>query len=196
MKQMMENRLENCEQVSALADGQLDAGQLNFALQNLANDGDLRADWNAYHVIGEVLRNGERAATGASPAFVNRLMARVQAEQAHLPQATPVAPVAAQRSAANQPVFRWKMVAGFASLTAVAAIGWSVFASLGGAPSGAAQMATAGSPVLVSGDGTPAMIRDARLDELLAAHKQAGGVSALQMPAGFLRNATFEGNER
>jgi sigma-E factor negative regulatory protein RseA len=36
------------------------------------------------------------------------------------------------------------------------------------------------------------MIRDPRLDELLAAHKQFGGASALQQPAGFLRNATFQ----
>ena len=42
----------------------------------------------------------------------------------------------------------------------------------------------------------PVMLRDARLDELLAAHKQFGGTSALQMPAGFLRNATFDGADR
>ena len=40
------------------------------------------------------------------------------------------------------------------------------------------------------------MIRDPQLDELLAAHRQLGGASALQMPAGFLRNATFEGPTR
>jgi sigma-E factor negative regulatory protein RseA len=40
------------------------------------------------------------------------------------------------------------------------------------------------------------MLRDARLDALMAAHKQFGGTSALQMPAGFLRNATFDGSER
>jgi sigma-E factor negative regulatory protein RseA len=41
------------------------------------------------------------------------------------------------------------------------------------------------------------MIRDPRLDEMLAAHRQlGGGASALQTPAGFLRNATFEGPVR
>jgi sigma-E factor negative regulatory protein RseA len=30
----------------------------------------------------------------------------------------------------------------------------------------------------------------------MAAHRQFGGASALQMPAGFLRNATFEGPAR
>ena len=33
------------------------------------------------------------------------------------------------------------------------------------------------------------MLRDQRLDEFLAAHQEAGGSS---MPAGFMRNATFE----
>jgi len=40
------------------------------------------------------------------------------------------------------------------------------------------------------------MIRDPQLDALLAAHRQFGGTSALQMPAGFLRRATFEEGPR
>jgi sigma-E factor negative regulatory protein RseA len=32
--------------------------------------------------------------------------------------------------------------------------------------------------------------------EMMAAHKQFGGTSALQMPSGFLRNATFETQQR
>jgi sigma-E factor negative regulatory protein RseA len=39
------------------------------------------------------------------------------------------------------------------------------------------------------------MLRDPQLDALLAAHRQFGGASALQMPTGFLRNATFDGAE-
>jgi sigma-E factor negative regulatory protein RseA len=42
----------------------------------------------------------------------------------------------------------------------------------------------------------PVMIRDPQLDALLAAHRQFGGTSALQMPTGFLRNATFEEGAR
>jgi sigma-E factor negative regulatory protein RseA len=40
---------------------------------------------------------------------------------------------------------------------------------------------------------TGGLIRSARLDEYLAAHKQFGGSSALGMPSQFLRNATYEG---
>ncbi|MOA64864.1 hypothetical protein D3C78_1910570 [compost metagenome] len=42
-----------------------------------------------------------------------------------------------------------------------------------------------------AGDGAPIMLRDPRLDELLAAHRQYSSVAALQMPANFLRNASF-----
>ena len=40
---------------------------------------------------------------------------------------------------------------------------------------------------------TGVMIRDARLDGYLAAHKQFGGSSALGLPSGFLRSATHQG---
>ena len=42
----------------------------------------------------------------------------------------------------------------------------------------------------------PAMIRDARLDQLLQARRQFGGGTALGTTSGFLRNATFEGPAR
>jgi sigma-E factor negative regulatory protein RseA len=41
-----------------------------------------------------------------------------------------------------------------------------------------------------------AVIRDAQLETLMAEHRQHGGMSALQMPAGFLRNATYSGSDR
>lgn len=49
-----------------------------------------------------------------------------------------------------------------------------------------------GSSALAMTSEAPVMIRDPQLDALLAAHRQFGGTSALQMPAGFLRRATFE----
>lgn len=44
--------------------------------------------------------------------------------------------------------------------------------------------------------GPAVMLRDPRLDELLAEHRQATGTSALSNASGFLRNATFEGPAR
>jgi len=189
---MTQEILDIREQVSALVDGQADGARLNDTMRYLAADGAARADWNAYHVVGEVLRGGERATRGASASFAQGVMARLAAETIERPEvaAQPLATLRAE--AANQPVFRWKVVAGLASMAAVAAIGWNLAGSVAG-PSGGGQLAAVSVPGAAQGQ---VMIRDPRLDELMAAHQQAGGVSALQMPAGFLRNATFEGNER
>lgn len=214
---MMEKTFDSREQISALADGELRGEAFALAVEQAGRDSQALAAWDAYHVVGEVLRNGERGARGADMAFVERLRAQIAdvcPEPALQPQ-----PVQMQqgREAANSPVWAWKAVAGFASVAAVAAIGWNMMgvqspgngAQLAGAPvqlvpAPAVQQAQAApspapqQPVqLASGDPTQAvMIRDPRLDELLAAHKQTGGASALQMPSGFLRNATFEGPAR
>ena len=105
---------------------------------------------------------------------------------------------------ANDISFRWKLLAGVAALAVVSVIGWQ---GIGGWSDqhGAPQLAQV--PVKTNKadmalqqamvDGEPQlMIRDPQLDALLAAHRQFGGTSALQMPAGFLRNATFEGAAR
>ncbi|MBI3533608.1 MAG: hypothetical protein HY068_14270 [Burkholderiales bacterium] len=83
-------------------------------------------------------------------------------------------------------------MAGLASLTTVMVVGWHVTSNDGTAVEAPqlAQRDVPAQPVAV--EATPAMIRDPRLDQLLAAHQQFGGTSALQMPAGFVRNATFE----
>jgi len=44
---------------------------------------------------------------------------------------------------------------------------------------------------VATGNGSEVILRDPRLDELLAAHRQFGSKASLQMPADFLRNASF-----
>lgn len=197
------------EQLSALMDGELDGeawdGTLNYAA---AEEG--QACWQLYHLVGDVLRSPELA-QAPSPAFMARLRDELAKEAPpaaaglRTAEAHPVVVAPALAEAANASVFRWKMVAGVASLAAVAAIGWTSLEALQG-PGPGAQMAlssgtsagAAGAPVVAVADAESqqVMLRDPRLDELLAAHKQFGSTSALQMPAGFLRNATFETSGR
>jgi sigma-E factor negative regulatory protein RseA len=58
-----------------------------------------------------------------------------------------------------------------------------------------AAQATTIAATVVTNVATPSaagvMLRNPQLDALIAAHNQAGGSSALQMPSGFLRSATF-----
>ena len=98
-----------------------------------------------------------------------------------------------ERAAAND--WRWKLAAGFASVAAVAAIGWNLTGSSIG-PSSQPQLAAAPAGVSPASVQPASMIRDPQLDRLLAAHRQHGGATALQTSSGFLRSATFEGPAR
>ena len=115
---------------------------------------------------------------------------------------------------ANEPVFRWKWAAGLASAAAVLAVSWNLVGGVA-ATSGAqlAQNGTSPTTALAlqaltvssaasqvaaavsndaSGSAGAVMLRNPQLDAMIAAHSQLGGGSALQMPSGFLRNATFD----
>ncbi len=220
----MNDQLNTRELVSALVDGQLRGRDFARAVELASDDPDAQAAWQAYHLAGDVLRSPGIAGGTSDEAFMARLKASLAQEPAYYNKPAAMAPAAAGALpvtggqaplAANDSGFRWKLVAGFASVAAVVAIGWNAAGSLGKADM-QAQIATAPAAATVASPGAvsaaPAaqqvqqpvnvagtqqvMIRDPRLDELLSAHRQFGGTSALQMPAGFLRNATFEGPAR
>ena len=153
-----------------------------------------------------MLRAGEQAALPASDAgFVLRLRARLQAERTyrepesakdlvaqHGTRQWPGGRLGRQEQSANDASLRWKLVAGFATLAAMAVLSWELVAAWS-APTAGSQMAQIETPL--APERPQVMIRDPQLDNLLAAHQQSGGISALQMPAGFLRNATYDRSE-
>lgn len=198
----MKNEPDNREWLSALADGEAHGQAFVRALDYAATDQG-REDWHLYHVIGETLREG-RPSSVCDGRLLVRLRDQLAREQAPPREAVSleaVEPFPAVREAANASVWRWKMTAGLASLAAVAALGWDVYLTLGQAPQGAvmAQAAPAAPLVLAhnpDADRPAVMLRDPRLDELMAAHRQYGATAALQMPAEFLRNANFETRKR
>ena len=212
---MMEETEEDRELVSALADGQLRGEEFARAVTLAGVAGDARATWHAYHVVGDVLRDGETGPIGQEAAFMQRLQKRLAQETkpvALMPAhpARVLEPVLMKRGdpsgqelqSANDAVFRWKMVAGLASLAAVTVIGWQAVSGIAiQNDSTTLAQANVNQPIAAvlqpMIDVEPqVMLRDPQLDALLAAHRQFGGTSALQMPAGFLRNATFEGAAR
>jgi sigma-E factor negative regulatory protein RseA len=200
----MQNTMKNetvdaCELISALADGELQGAELTQALLTLGASAEARAEWHAYHLVGDVLRLGSRAAIGAhDDAFVERVSQRLQQDKPSPPNAGRGGKASVPVSA-NDSVWRWKLVAGLSSLAVVAGLGWQVAAHRAedaGLVRLATTAATPGGAQPNSSQAvaqeTPIMIRDPFLDQLIAAHQQLGGASALQMPAGFLRNATFQ----
>jgi sigma-E factor negative regulatory protein RseA len=182
------------QQMSALMDGTLDVQQTQALLQACEQDDSLVQTWASYHAVGDTLRTH----------WVGRSSALNTSHEASIELAPVAAHVAAESaSAANDSVFRWRMVAGIAAIAAVGSIVWSLFGAQPGAAGAqlAQQSSPAGPATVVASSIEPpvqpqVMLRDPRLDELLAAHKQFGGASALQQPAGFLRNATFVPSSR
>ena len=59
------NGSESLEWVSALADGQLEGDEFARAVDEVGSGADLRASWQVYHVVGEVLRTGRHAPCSA-----------------------------------------------------------------------------------------------------------------------------------
>lgn len=225
------------EQLSALADGELPDEEWAQALDFARTDAG-RETWQLYQLVGDVLRSPELARHKHDDgAFLARLRQNLAQEPLHGSNniAVPTAPVLVQevaaqtttvlpKAAANDSVFRWKMVAGVASLATVASLAWSTWGGSGNPGMAAGQWAAstvpaaapvvamskplappvaAPNPVAVAQADKPqsppasaVMLRDPRLDELLAAHQQFHGASALQLPANFLRNANFESPKR
>jgi sigma-E factor negative regulatory protein RseA len=203
------NSISNAERISALMDGELSPDECKHLLGEVLEDTQSINTWHAYQVVGDVLRSPELAPNQSEMAFLKKLEQRLSQE----PQRPFVVPdeelssaLKFDRSArfdiekpmANAPVFRWKVLAGAACLALVAVMGGGLWnqAEVGGGGGEVANVKpvlSAQTVVVAAESPVGPMLRDPRLDELMAAHRQLGGHSALQVPAGFLRNATYEG---
>lgn len=208
----MNPMLKESDDISALTDGMLQGEEFANALDRLSRDGDARMQWHAYHVVGDVLRSTDLASAACNTKFLERLQSRLESETFDRPAAsTPVGVVGPNllgQPAANGETFRWKVAAGFASVAAVVAIGWNAVGLMNVVPDRPAfavqgvagqelalsQASTTASGVGVANNATTepqVMLRNAQLDELLAAHSQVVGGAALQTQPGYVRNASF-----
>lgn len=144
------------------------------------------------------LETGAPALAASSLSSIYVPIAPVEAIPAiPLPSSQPEVANGGMKDSANDAVFSWKWVAGLSSVAAAVAISWNL---VGGAvATSGTQLAQAVNPALPLGlqavpaaSGNEVMLRSPQLDAMIAAHSQLGGSSALQMPSGFLRNATFD----
>lgn len=197
------------EKLSALADGELYDDEWAQTLDFAATEQG-RETWQLYQLVGDVLRSPELARHSHDDgAFLARL--RQGLAQETTPVSAPIVPPLQARTvvpapipatfkpatAANDSVFRWKLLAGIASLATVATLAWSTWSN-SNTPAGQqwATIAPSAVTATAANPAAPVMLRDPRLDELVAAHQQFHGPSALQLPANFLRNANFESPKR
>jgi len=223
---MTDLSIQTAQRVSALVDGQLSGDEFARTLVALESSPQARAQWDTYHMLGDVMRTGQASLHPHDSEFLLRLRQRMvhdAIENVAVNQVKIGAIATNHHVPESANASSWRMVAGLASVAMVGVLSWqglnwtnasdaasqsrlaqqSLPAATQTMPS--AQLAgvepSVAGPLLVRRDGTSAlamaaepqvMIRDPQLDALLAAHRQFGGTSALQMPSGFLRNATFE----
>jgi sigma-E factor negative regulatory protein RseA len=204
----MSEQLQECsERVSALVDGQLLGDEFARMVDFLADTPEARHTWDTYHLVGEVMRSTGAPVRAHDPEFVARLRLKLADETPELIAVSPLSERAKGTFglnvvAANDPW--WRRLAGIASIAMVGVLAWQGVALLGpgvgrqvDAPLAQLSSPPSQGAALVTVDGASAlMIRDPQLDALLAAHRQMGGATALQMPSGFLRNATFDEGKR
>lgn len=170
------------ELMSSLADGEVDSAAAACALW--ATDPDARQAWHAYHLIGDLLRSDDLAAAGGhDESFLLTLRGRLAAEPVVLaPMAVPAVP--GRR--------RWLAPASMAAGVAVVASALLVLrmSAPGAERNGTPLLVSAPLSTSGSADDRPGdpqwrvvdgnLIRDARLDAYLRAHR--GGSAA--MPGG------------
>jgi sigma-E factor negative regulatory protein RseA len=191
--------------LSALMDG--DAGACDAACRIWRSDGEARAEWHAYHLIGDLMRSDEHRADAGHDA---RLLARVRAQLAREPVVLAPTPATAPASSAafgqKRRARAWMMptavAAGFAAV-AGALVVTQVSVPGGGegaavvASSTAAAPAAGPRPASVARPAAPVapaevqatMIRSPELDRYLSAHRQYANGALQVAPGGVVRQA-------
>ena len=207
---------ELAQHLSALVDGEVDgAAATAAACECWRSDAEARRTWHAYHLIGDVLRSEDLAASaGRDPGFLLTVRGRLALEPIVLAPAPLPGSVAKPRlgsaAAAGWRGSRWAVPAALAASFALVIGSYSLMLPVE-APSAhqpavaladvapppgaeAAQQPATAQTQVVAANGK--LMRDAQLDRYLAAHKQFSGSSALGVPSVFLRSATVDAEGR
>jgi len=186
------------QSLSAAIDDEADAFELRRVLDELGRDGELKALWDRYHLIGSVLR-GEGARVSA--ALRDEVWSALEAAPAAAAEA--VAPEPAAAAGERSRLGRYTGLAVAASVAFAVVIGFDGFDGFGG--DGAAVPSVAGSsdaaPVVAStlpdappaadfpGDVSPSDVQRAHAYMLHHAQHQALNQAGLMS---FVKLATYE----
>ena len=213
------NGSAEAERLSALVDGETDGAASDAACTAWKSEVEVRRTWHAWQLIGDVLRSEDLASSAErDQRFLVALRERLAIEPvvlapAPLPAAAEARAGREAGAASRRASGRWMLpsaiAAGFMLVVGTFAVlrpvGWPA------SPAPAVAMADTGSDTASplrqvasreSADPMAAivingrLIRDARLDRYLAAHKQFAGSSALGVPSAFRRSATVEAEPR
>lgn len=213
------NGSAEAERLSALVDGEADGAASDAACAAWKVDAEARRTWHAWQLIGDVLRSEDLASSAErDQRFLAALRERLATEPvvlapAPLPAAAEARAGREVGAASRRSSGRWMLpsaiAAGFMLVVGTFAVlrpgsgpaGPAPTVAMAGTGSDAAsplreasirESADPSAGIVVNGK----LIRDARLDRYLAAHKQFAGSSALGVPSAFLRSATVDTEPR
>jgi sigma-E factor negative regulatory protein RseA len=197
------------EQISALADGELEGAHIDVALAAVRQP-DGRATWDIYHQIGDVMRSDEMA-VALSPGFAARMAARLEAEPTIIAPANCVPSCAPEdqslsvAASARRTIKRFAlpgMVAAAAATVALMAGPQLMVATNGSFPgineptaalsasSGMSHASVISAAAVSSANArNNTVLRDPRIDEYLLAHQRFS--PSVYSTAQFARSATF-----
>ncbi|MDR0481247.1 MAG: sigma-E factor negative regulatory protein [Gallionellaceae bacterium] len=154
------------QHISALADGELFDDEAETVLDQLKRNPEGNAEWEIYHLIGDVLRQPDHIRIGASDALYQRLQA----------EPTILAP---QRKTKQNA--RWFALSAAASVAAMAMVGW-FSTQIGQEPQ--TEFALAQPPsVAATASSSQA---SARMNEYLLAHQEFSPSASMQGPAPYI----------
>ena len=199
------------ERLSSLMDGDCSADAVASACRHWRQDADARAQWHAYHLIGDVLRSDDLSRrSGADAEFLQAVRLRLAQEPVVLaPAVAPLAaPLEVEADARQTAVAgtrsdrratrsrfhlrRWVAPVGMAAGVALVA-GAVLVTRPGGGGSGGPTLATAPQISTVqTAAGSNTASPDSELVRYLDAHQQFPGTPALGPAPGFMRSAAYE----
>lgn len=206
-----EDQTRSRERLSSLMDGDCSADAVASACRHWRQDADARAQWHAYHLIGDVLRSEDLSRrSGADAEFLQAVRLRLAQEPVVLaPAVEPLvaAPLEVEvdihQTAATgthggrqapRPRFhlrRWVAPVGMAA--GVALVAGAVLVTRPGGGSSGPTIATAPETRTVQTATAPSTTRpDSELVRYLDAHQQFPGTPALGPAPGFMRSAAYE----
>ena len=197
--------------LSALADGEAGAAELDQGCRLWAATASVRQCWHDYHLIGDVLRSQDLASQPRHDQdFIRRLSARLDVEPAVLAPAplsrtapprrrwaVPAA-LAASVMALGTVVAVWSNLEDPAAAVPLAAAPAATVPPVAAAPATAAPAAAAQAAVAAD-EGVPAgarLVRDARLDRYLRAHRDYAVALPGSLPGGSARSIATVSFER
>lgn len=192
------------QRLSALMDGELGDADAARLCADWRDDAQLRVTWHAYHLIGDVMRSDDLAHAAAhDEAFLRSLRERLALEPVVLAPAATVAPASRISLSAIRRSRRWMtstaVAAGFAAVAGVMVVMRTADPGAGSAgpvlasapvtpaPAGVVKVGTDVAPGGAAGGSDDVLIRDARLDRYLEAHRQYGP-GVVMVPGGVVRS--------